>query len=85
MTREQALAQFADMPIQFEVELDRRTVSLGVVASLQAGQILALSRSPAEQVSVRAGDTTFATGEIVGDGTRIKVRITRLVEVDSHR
>jgi len=85
MTVEEAVARFADMPLQFEFELDRRNVSLRELASLRIGQVLPLPRSPAEKVSVRVADTPFAAAEIVGDGTEVQVRITQLVEVDNHR
>ncbi len=85
MTVEEAVARLGEMAVQFEFELDRRTVSFREVAGLRPGQILHMTNSPTEQVSVRAGDTPFALGEIAGDGARVKVRITRLVEVDNHR
>jgi|WetSurMetagenome_2_1015567.scaffolds.fasta_scaffold858534_2 flagellar motor switch/type III secretory pathway protein FliN len=85
MTVEEVVARLGNMAVQLEFELDRRTVSLREVADLRPGQVLAVAHSPAEQVSVRAGGIRFALAEIVGDGAKVKVRITRFAEVENHR
>lgn len=71
---------FANVPICFEVALDRRRVSLREVLQFHVGQLLPLPHSPAHEVSIRAGNTAFGIGEILPGENKVLIRITGLTE-----
>lgn len=67
---------FTDVPMEIEVELDRRNMSLKELLELTSGSIVRLTRSAGDNVDVRINGTLVGFGEIVIIEDKIGVRIT---------
>jgi flagellar motor switch protein FliN/FliY len=72
-------AHLADVPLRVEAVLDRLTMNMRSVASLEEGAVLTLSRSSGDNVDLCVGGVTLASGEIVVIEDMIGVRITDLL------
>jgi flagellar motor switch protein FliN/FliY len=70
------LASFADVPMEIEVELDRRSIAIRDVLHLEPGGVIALSRAAGENVDIRINGTLVGFGEIVILEDKIGVRVT---------
>lgn len=70
------LSVYADVPMEVEVELDRRTIPIREVLALEAGSVIALSRAAGENVDVWMNGNLIAYGEIVVLEDKLGVRIT---------
>jgi type III secretion protein Q len=71
----------AQIPVTLEVELCRVEVPLGELARLAPGAVLPLCVDRSGQVTLRAGERTMASGELVEVDGAVGVRIASL-EVD---
>jgi flagellar motor switch protein FliN/FliY len=69
-------AALADVPIEIEVELGRKIMTVEQVLRLAPGSVLRLPRSAGENIDILAGGQMFASGEIVIVEERFGVRIT---------
>jgi flagellar motor switch protein FliN/FliY len=76
------IAHYADVPIDIDVELDRRVLTVRDLLDLEAGSVIKLDRSAGENIDVLAGGTLLAFGEIVIVEDTIGVRITDFNEED---
>lgn len=72
----QVTAHLADVPLDIEVELGRKIMSLETVLGLAQGVVIKLPRSAGENIDILAGGYAFASGEIVIIEERFGVRIT---------
>ena len=70
------LAAFADVPMEMEVELDRRTISIREILGFEPGSVIALSRAAGENVDVWMTGILIGFGEIVVLEDKLGVRIT---------
>jgi flagellar motor switch protein FliN/FliY len=70
------LAAFADVPVNVEVELDRRTLTVREVLQLDTNSVLKMARSAGENLDIRIGGAMIGCGEIVISETTTGVRIT---------
>lgn len=70
------LSAFADVPMEMEVELDRRTVPIREVLSFEPGSVIVLSRAAGENVDVWMNGVLIGFGEIVVLEEKLGVRIT---------
>ena len=70
------LAAFADVPMEREVELDRRTISIREILGFEPGSVIALSRAAGENVDVWMNGILIGFGEIVVLEDKLGVRIT---------
>jgi flagellar motor switch protein FliN/FliY len=70
------IARFADVPIEVEVELDRRLLSVRELLDLDAGSVIGMSRSAGENIDLYVGGQLVGYGEIVLIENHIGVRIT---------
>lgn len=70
------LSVYADVPMEVEVELDRRTVPIREILALETGSVIALSRAAGENVDVWMNGNLIAYGEIVVLEDKLGVRIT---------
>ena len=70
------LGHLADVPIEVEAELDRKTMTLRELLSLEVGAIVKLNRSAGENIDIVIGGTLVAFGEIVVFEEIMGVRIT---------
>lgn len=79
MTALEELGLFADIPVSVEVELDRMTITINQILSLEEGIVLKTGRSAGENVDIRVGDALLGFGEIVVMEERLGIRITDFV------
>lgn len=70
------LAAFADVPMEMEVELDRRTISIREILRFEPGSVIALSRAAGENVDVWMNGVLIGFGEIVVLEEKLGVRLT---------
>jgi flagellar motor switch protein FliN/FliY len=76
MTSHQEIAHFAEVPVYVEVELDRRTLSIGTILDLKQGSVVKMNRSAGENIDILIGGALVAFGEIVIIEDTMGVRIT---------
>jgi len=72
-------AHLADVPLRVEALLDRLTMNMRAVASLEHGSVLTLTRSAGDNVDLWVGGVKLASGEIVVIEDTLGVRITDLL------
>ena len=70
------LAHIADLPLDLEVELDRKIMTIRSILELKRGSLIRLTRSAGENIDISVGGTLLGYGEIVVIEDRIGVRIT---------
>jgi flagellar motor switch protein FliN len=70
------LAHIADLPLEVEVELDRKIMTIRSILELKRGSLIRLTRSAGENIDISVGGTLLGYGEIVVIEDRIGVRIT---------
>ena len=76
MNPREQIANFADIVVPIEVELDREIMSLFKVLGLEKGSVLKLGRSAGENIDILVGGALVASGEIVVLEDSMGVRIT---------
>ncbi len=76
MTPSEEIALCADIPLDINVELDRKIMTIRDVLALEAGCVLKMSRSAGENIDIKMGNLLLGFGEIVIIETTMGVRIT---------
>ncbi len=76
MTSHQEIAHYSDVPVDIEVELDRKIMSIGAILDLKVGSVLKMTRSAGENIDILIGGTLVGFGEIVIIEESMGVRIT---------
>lgn len=76
MTSHQEIAHYSDVPVDIEVELDRKIMSIGAILDLKVGSVLKMTRSAGENIDILIGGTLVGFGEIVIIEDSMGVRIT---------
>jgi len=76
MTPQQQLAALADVPVAVEIELDRKTMTMGEMLRLEMGSIVPLGRAAGDNIDVLVGGALVGFGEIVILEGHMGVRIT---------
>ena len=76
MTVAEQTAPLAGVPIDIEVELGRKTMTVGALLELKARAGIRFPRSAGENIDILAGGHLFGSGEIVIIEERFGVRIT---------
>ena len=76
MTPLEEIATLADVPVDIEVELDRRVLRARDVLELGEGSVLRTSRSAGENIDIYIGGVLCGSGEIVVIESVLGVRIT---------
>jgi flagellar motor switch protein FliN len=76
MTPQEEIASLGEIPVEIEVELDRRTLRTREVLELEEGMVLGTSRSAGENIDIYVGGVLCASGEIVVIENALGVRIT---------
>ena len=76
MTPTEQIAHLADVPIELEVELDRRTMAVRTILDLEAGSVIAMTRSAGENVDILVDQAIVAFGEIVIIEDMMGIRLT---------
>lgn len=70
------IARFADVPVEVEVELDRRVLTVREILELNPGSVIGMTRSAGENIDLYVGGKLVGFGEIVLIENNIGVRIT---------
>lgn len=76
MTSLEQIRDLAEVPVDLEVELDRRILSVREVLDLGPGSVIRMTRSAGENIDIRVGGTLIGFGEIVILEENMGVRIT---------
>ena len=76
MTPQDEIAPLGDIPIEIEVELDRRMMSTREVLQLEEGSVISTMRSAGENIDIYIGGVLCGSGEIVVIESTLGVRIT---------
>ena len=76
MTPQEEIAPLGDIPIEIEVELDRRVMTTREVLQLEEGSVLSTMRSAGENIDIYIGGVLCGSGEIVVIESTLGVRIT---------
>jgi flagellar motor switch protein FliN/FliY len=76
MTTIEQVGHLADVPLEVEMELDRRVLALRDVLELEVGSVIRMSRSAGENIDILIGGRLVGFGEIVIIEDSMGVRIT---------
>jgi flagellar motor switch protein FliN len=79
---EARLAHFADIPVELEVEMDRRILTMRELLELREGSLIGTTRSAGENIDIYIGGALVGFGEIVVIENMIGVRITDFRDED---
>jgi flagellar motor switch protein FliN len=81
MTPQEAIAPLGEVPVEVEVELDRRMLTTREVLRLAEGSLIGTSRSAGENIDIYIGGVLCGSGEIVVIENTLGVRITDFREL----
>jgi flagellar motor switch protein FliN/FliY len=70
------IGHFSDVPLDVLVELDRKTMTVRDILSLDKNSVIKMNRSAGENLDVIVGGALLAFGEIVIIESSMGVRIT---------
>jgi flagellar motor switch protein FliN/FliY len=76
MNPQEEIAPLGDVPVEIEVELDRRVMSTSEVLRLEEGSVIVTARSAGENIDIYIGGVLCGSGEVVVIENRLGVRIT---------
>ena len=77
---EEQLARIADVPVEIDVEMDRRILTMRELLALEEGNLIRTNRSAGENIDIYIGGALVGFGEIVVIENIIGVRITDFKE-----
>ena len=76
MTIVEQIAPMSGVPLDVEVELDRRVMTMREVLELEIGSVIRMNRSAGENIDILIGGALVGFGEIVIIEDSMGVRIT---------
>jgi len=76
MTPQEEIAPLGDVPVDIEVELDRRIMTTREILQLEEGCVIGTARSAGENIDLYIGGVLCGSGEIVVIENALGVRIT---------
>jgi flagellar motor switch protein FliN/FliY len=76
MTPQEEIASLGDVPIEIEIELDRRIMGTREVLELDEGSVIGTTRSAGENIDIYIGGVLCGSGEVVVIENTLGVRIT---------
>ena len=76
MSSLEEIADFADVPVDVEVELGRRTMTIGQILELGPDSVIRMARSAGDNMDILVGGSLIGYGEIVIIEDSVGVRIT---------
>lgn len=76
MTATEELALYLDVPMDVDVELDRRILTVREILALDLGSVIRMNRSAGENLDVRVGGALLGFGEIVVNEATTGIRLT---------
>jgi len=72
----QEVAFLADVPVQIQVELDRKVMSIRQILEVDVDSVIRMTRSAGENIDILIGGSLVGSGEIVIIEDAVGVRIT---------
>jgi len=82
MTAIEEIGHLADVPIDVEIELARKTMALRDILGLNVGSVIKMPRSAGENIDILAGGALIGSGEVVIIEEIVGIRITDFKEAD---
>ena len=76
MSPQEQIAHFSDIPVEIDVELDRKLMSVREILGLEESSVFRLNRSAGENIDILVGGSLVGFGEIVVLEDIMGVRIT---------
>ena len=76
MTPQEEIAPLGEVPVDIEVELDRRAMTMREILRLEEGCVIGTARSAGENIDIYIGGVLCGSGEIVVIENMLGVRIT---------
>jgi len=76
MNPQEEIAPLGEVPVEIEIELDRRVMRAREVLRLAEGSVIGTSRSAGENIDIYIGGVLSGSGEIVVIENTLGVRIT---------
>jgi flagellar motor switch protein FliN/FliY len=76
MSSLEEIADFADVPVEVEVELGRRTMTIAQILELGPDSVIRMARSAGDNMDILVGGSLIGYGEIVIIEDSVGVRIT---------
>jgi flagellar motor switch protein FliN len=76
MNPQEEIAPLGEIPVEIEIELDRKVLSAGDVLRLDRGSLIETARSAGENIDIYIGGVLCGSGEIVVIENSLGVRIT---------
>ena len=80
MTPTEVISHLADVPVDVDVELDHRIMTIREILALDAGSVIKMRRSAGENIDILIGRALIGFGEIVIIDESVGVRITDFLE-----
>jgi flagellar motor switch protein FliN/FliY len=74
----EGLERFGDVPLEVEVELDSRPMTLRQILELKVGSVVAMKKSAGENLEILIGGARIGSGDIVVLDTTMAMRVTEL-------
>jgi len=82
MTAFEEIGHLADVPVDVDVELGRKTMTVREILSLDQGSVIKMTRPAGENIDIYVGGAMLGSGEIVIIEEAVGVRITDFNEED---
>jgi flagellar motor switch protein FliN len=76
MSSLEEIADFADVPVEVEVELGRRIMTIAQILELGPDSVIRMARSAGDNMDILVGGSLIGYGEIVIIEDSVGVRIT---------
>ena len=76
MTATEEVASLSDVPVEAEVELDRKVMTISAILDLDVDSVIRMTRSAGENIDILIGGALIGFGEIVIIEDAVGVRIT---------
>ena len=76
MNPQEEIAPLGEIPVEIEIELDRRQMRARDVLQLREGSVIGTTRSAGENIDIYIGGVLCGSGEIVVIENALGVRIT---------
>ena len=82
MTAFEEVGHLNDVPVDVDVELDRKKMTVREILMLEKGSVIKMLRSAGENIDIYVGGAMLGSGEIVIIEEAVGVRITDFNEED---
>ncbi|MFY9725602.1 MAG: FliM/FliN family flagellar motor switch protein [Bryobacteraceae bacterium] len=76
MNPQEEIAPLGEIPVEIEIELDRRIMTAREILRLEQGSVIETVRSAGENIDIYIGGVLCGSGEIVVIESTLGVRIT---------